>query len=121
MTNPPWLHIARAAPQSAAARVNGASCRTRTGLFTEWARALAFPDYFGHNWDAFADALRDVPVEGAAEVAVLDAPALLADEPPTQLRTLLDVLGEAADRSGLRVILVCPPGEEAALVERLAG
>ncbi|WP_093865465.1 barstar family protein [Streptomyces sp. TLI_053] len=30
--------------------VRGANCRTAAALFAEWARTLAFPGYFGHNW-----------------------------------------------------------------------
>jgi RNAse (barnase) inhibitor barstar len=36
-----------------------ATLRDETSLFREMARALEFPDYFGHNWDAVVECLRD--------------------------------------------------------------
>ncbi|MFD7416041.1 barstar family protein [Kitasatospora purpeofusca] len=104
--------------------VRGANCRTRAALFAEWARALSFPGYFGHNWDAFEECLNDAllppgaAAAGAADtrllVLVTDADALLADEPPAQLALLLDILDAVADH-GLRVLFLAdPPGVEAA-------
>ncbi|MFB8240501.1 barstar family protein [Kitasatospora purpeofusca] len=101
--------------------VRGANCRTRAALFAEWARALSFPGYFGHNWDAFEECLNDAllpPGAGSAAtrllVLVTDADALLADEPPAQLALLLDILDAVPDRA-LRVLFVAdPPAAEAA-------
>ncbi len=101
--------------------VRGANCRTRAALFTEWARALSFPGYFGHNWDAFEECLNDALLPPGSEasatrllVLVTDADALLADEPPAQLALLLGILDAAADHA-LRVLFVAdPPGAEAA-------
>ncbi|MFD8321970.1 barstar family protein [Kitasatospora purpeofusca] len=104
--------------------VRGANCRSRAALFAEWARALSFPGYFGHNWDAFEECLNDAilppgaAAAGAADtrllVLVTDADALLADEPPAQLALLLDILDAVADH-GLRVLFLAdPPGVEAA-------
>ncbi|MFJ4792978.1 barstar family protein [Kitasatospora purpeofusca] len=104
--------------------VRGANCRTRAALFAEWARALSFPGYFGHNWDAFEECLNDAllppgaAAAGAADtrllVLVTDADALLADESPAQLALLLDILDAVADH-GLRVLFLAdPPGVEAA-------
>ncbi|WP_159394500.1 barstar family protein [Streptomyces sp. NRRL S-495] len=110
--------------------VRGANCRTRTALFAEWARALSFPGYFGHNWDAFEECLNDALLPPGAEpaesvepagsaaprllVLVADADALLADEPPAQLALLLSILDAAADRSLRVLFLADPPGAEAA-------
>ncbi|MEK2494121.1 barstar family protein [Kitasatospora purpeofusca] len=107
--------------------VRGANCRTRAALFAEWARALSFPGYFGHNWDAFEECLNDALLPPGAVAAgaagataprllvlVTDADALLADEPPAQLALLLGILDATADHA-LRVLFVAdPPVAEAA-------
>ena len=67
MTPARWLTVTTSA---APATVDGRACRTRAAFFTEVARALGFPAYFGHNWDALVDCLRDV---GAVDVIVAHA------------------------------------------------
>ncbi|MFI9172102.1 barstar family protein [Streptomyces lincolnensis] len=69
--------------------VRGSRCRTTPDLFVEWAGALGFPDWFGHNWDAFEECLFTV---SPLTVVVRDADQLLADEDPRQLSTLLAIV-----------------------------
>ena len=62
--------------------INGKKCATSAGLFTEFARALGFPDYFGHNWDAMEECLADLewlPAKGYV-LLLTDAQAVLADD-----------------------------------------
>lgn len=108
-----WLTVTS---DPAPAVVDGRACRTRAALFTEVARALDFPSYFGHNWDALADCLR-----GVAPVAltVAHAEELLVAEPPEQLSTLLAVLATAAS-DGLTVTLCTAPDQEPSLRHRIA-
>ncbi|WP_141576831.1 barstar family protein [Actinomadura sp. WMMA1423] len=83
---PPWLTLTS---DPVRADVDGHDCRTRAAFFREAARALGFPDYFGHNWDAFLDCLRDL--DGPA-FTVARADELLADEDPRELAVLLEIL-----------------------------
>ncbi|RKR89824.1 barstar (barnase inhibitor) [Micromonospora pisi] len=120
---PPWLTVSTdPAPPADALVVSGTENRSRAGLFTDWATALSFPDYFGHNWDALLDCLRDLVTRGPRTLVVTDAADLLADEPPAQLATLLAVLASAAQESdqGLRVVLHTPTATAPVLHRRLA-
>ncbi len=103
---PPWLTVSTG---PAPAVIDGRSCRTRAALFDETARVLRFPDYFGRNWDAFADSLGDAVRAGTTALIVVHAEDLLSAEPPEQYTTLLDILA-VASRTGLTLTLHTPPG-----------
>ncbi|MFC8452564.1 barstar family protein [Kitasatospora sp. NPDC057223] len=100
LPNRPWAALT--AETRTLRLVRGEHCRTVPTLLTEWARSLAFPDYFGHNWDAFEECLTDaVHPPGAAPAAgllvvVTAAESLLADEPPARLALLLRILDAVA-------------------------
>ncbi len=51
--------------------VDGARMPDLEAMFDAFAAALAFPSWFGRNWDAFADGLRDLSWLPAAGDAVL--------------------------------------------------
>src|SRR5216110_3422232 len=110
---PAWLTVTS---EPAPAVVDGRASRTRAAFFDEAARVLHFPDYFGHNWDAFADCLRDLDHPA---LFVTHAEDLLVDEPPQQFAILLRLLAEAAE-SGLTLTLSTAPEHEPALRTRLA-
>lgn len=75
-------------------RISFAGAASKEGLIGRIAAALAFPDWFGGNWDALEDCLSDLswsPSEG--DVLVLDgAAALGADE----RGVLIDILASVA-------------------------
>ncbi|MDI1466323.1 barstar family protein [Catellatospora sp. KI3] len=114
---PRWLDL-RAEPAPTGDRtVDGQACRTRAGLFAEFARALDFPPHFGRNWDAFADCLRDA-VRADPVVAVGRAGHLLAAE-PHHLPVLLDIGSVlAASAPAVTLILYASP-PHAPLLDRL--
>ena len=64
------------------------------GLFQAVAEALQFPGYFGHNWNALYDCLRDFHWTNQKDVVLIhsDLPALDGEE----LRIYLDILHEAS-------------------------
>lgn len=87
-------------------RIDLAACTTKAELLTRIAHALHFPDWFGHNWDALADCLRDLSwLPGTGwRIEFNNVEALSSAEPET-FATLLDILAEAAsfwtDHDGL--------------------
>lgn len=102
----------------AVARVDLGDATTKAGVLARIAAALAFPDWFGHNWDALADALGDLswspPAPG--RVLLLEHAAAWRDAEPDEFDTLLAVLDEAAfdwaDRGvPLWSLLPVPPGD----------
>jgi RNAse (barnase) inhibitor barstar len=65
----------------------------RESLFRALSRELQCPSYFGHNWDALSDCLRDLSWIKRRRVAILhsDLPSLAARE----VLIYLDVLAQA--------------------------
>ena len=45
---------------------------TQQELHTLLAKAFRFPDYYGQNWDAFDECIRDVPVPETIEISGID-------------------------------------------------
>jgi RNAse (barnase) inhibitor barstar len=81
--------------------IQGAKCRTTASLLTECARALDFPDYFGHNWDALEECLTDLewlPAKGYILLFTDAAHVLPNDE--TEYETLLEILRDAGEAWG---------------------
>lgn len=63
------------------------------------ADVLAFPPYFGRNWDAFADCLTDLSWLPAAGHAILyNNPARLIRQSPQDWATAVEIFGAAAER-----------------------
>jgi hypothetical protein len=54
-------------------RADLADCTDKSGFLARVATALSFPCWFGHNWDALADCLRDLSwLPAAGYVVVLE-------------------------------------------------
>lgn len=68
-------------------------CADKQDLLARLATALAFPDWFGHNWDALADSLTDLAwlPSGTGYVFVLEG----MDTATEHSATLLEILGDA--------------------------
>ncbi len=62
------------------------------------AKQLKLPSYFGGNWDALADCVRDFNwLDGKGYVLHITSPEKFAKASPDDYQTALDVLAEAAD------------------------
>lgn len=114
--------------------LDGSRCPTSQALFMEWAVGLGFPDYFGHNWDAFRDCLGDAVSSTGREapdqysppplaIILREAGDILADEPHA-LAILLAILDELAgdDKAAPRLLLLLDdtPDPLSRLAQRLA-
>ncbi len=51
--------------------IDGSKCRTQTKLFEELSSAMKFPSYFGMNWNAVIDCLRDIMDAAEKDVIVI--------------------------------------------------
>ena len=81
--------------------VNGRHCRTPAKLFAEFAQALEFPNYFGHNWDALEECLADLewlPAKGYI-VLITDAECVLPGN-DEEYETFLEILRDAGEAWG---------------------
>jgi RNAse (barnase) inhibitor barstar len=78
--------------------LSGKKCKTKASLLTEFAQALEFPDYFGHNWDALEECLTDLewlPAKGYV-FCMTEAEHVLAGD-DEEYETLLEVLSDAGE------------------------
>lgn len=72
------------------------------------ARDLALPAWFGHNWDALVDALRDAPALGAGVCVVWCGAGDLATGDPDAFATAVEIVHDAAVARGALVLVVTP-------------
>ncbi|MEV0094093.1 barstar family protein [Streptomyces sp. NPDC050738] len=86
-------------------RLDGRELGDEASLFRVFARELSFPGYFGHNWDALVDCLRDWhgPGHGAGrgQAVLIEHADGLRDA--DFLGLLVSVLAQAAWHSNLRL------------------
>ena len=88
----------------------------KAALLERFAAALAFPDWFGANWDALEDCLGDLSWRAdAGRVLVIEGFETLQDVAGDDFRVLLGVLGDVAQQGtaearGFFAIFVDPRG-----------
>lgn len=74
------------------------AARDKNGFLNALAKALQFPDYFGHNWDAFYDCLLELKHgDGAGTLLVLRDASGFARAEPEEFAAAVDTLADAAD------------------------
>lgn len=86
-------------------RIDLAGCTDKAGFLARTAEALAFPAWFGGNWDAFFDCVADLSWRsGAGHVLIFEHVDDMRRLAPEALDTATAVLDDAAaawDRRGL--------------------
>ena len=79
-------------------KVGLAGARDKNAFLNAVARALAFPDYFGHNWDAFYDCLVDLEHgKGEGLLLLLRDASAFARADPEEFAAAVDALQDAAE------------------------
>jgi RNAse (barnase) inhibitor barstar len=78
--------------------IDGKTIHNKVDFFRVCAIVLRFPDYFGQNWDAFADCLRDLDETSANQYVLLfDQPDPFAQNYPEEWATALNIFEEAVE------------------------
>lgn len=75
-----------------------AAARDKNAFLNAVAKALVFPDYFGHNWDAFYDCLVDLEHgKGEGLLLLLRDVSGFARAEPEEFAAAIDALQDAAE------------------------
>lgn len=78
--------------------LNGRSIVDKASFLRASARALVFPAYFGHNWDAFEECLTDLSwLHCTGSLLLYDEPTHFASNFPKEWRMALSILQESGD------------------------
>lgn len=86
--------------------LDSTGARDKAALLDGVARDLALPEWFGRNWDALVDALRDAPAFGAGACVVWCGVGELATTDPDALATAIEIVHDAAVARGALVVVV---------------
>lgn len=80
----------------------------KAGVLDAFAAGLELPDWFGHNWDALLDALRDLDgARGVPIELVWDHASALREHDRGAYDTVVEILEQVADeRDDLRVTVI---------------
>ena len=145
-TVPPLLQDMDEGTDVWVAHLDGSRCRRNRQFFDTIAESLEFPDYFGHNWNAFDECFRDLfditdggmgnewggahgRPEHTLHLRVLHAEDLLVDADPHDLGIVLENFRAPYHHydppqpwrrwAQFRATFVCAADEEAFLLDRL--
>lgn len=82
----------------AVVRIDLRGCEDKSGALDRFARALSFPDWFGGNWDAFADSLGDLSwLPAVGYLLLIEHAAGWRERDGENFDIALDILNEAAN------------------------
>ena len=98
------------------------AARDKHKFLSAIAGALRFPDYFGHNWDAFYDCLLEIEHGGRGTLIVLRSASDFARAEPDEFAAAMGALTDATDywKDEKQSLLVVVELETGALAPELA-
>jgi RNAse (barnase) inhibitor barstar len=110
----PALRRAAAREQFEWVELDATAVRDKGRLLEACALSFSFPDWFGSNWDALADCLRDLSWRPARGYVILWRGAGgLADAAPDDFATALEIFRDAAsywkERGRVFIVLLDQP------------
>jgi hypothetical protein len=77
--------------------IDGAPVVDKASFFESASTALQLPAYFGHNWDAFEESIRDLSwLRAPGYLLLYDYSIYFSKRQPDQFQILLDILAGAA-------------------------
>jgi RNAse (barnase) inhibitor barstar len=95
MNQAPFIFGAKSTSRGATVRASiPENIASKQALFATLARQLCFPDYFGGNWDAFEECLRDLSWLPIGQVVLTHADVPLVND-VANARTYLAILSGA--------------------------
>lgn len=97
--------------------IQGGRLGTKATLFAEFAAVMSFPSYFGRNWDAFDECIRDAIEEERTRTVVIlivDIEGVLRDK-REDFRVFLHALRDC----GATVVFQCSPAAAEVVFERI--
>jgi hypothetical protein len=78
--------------------IDGSIITSKSTFLQQFAQVMQFPDYFGHNWDAFWDCLTDLEwIPSDRYVILYDQPEGFSQHEPQEWETALDILRSAVE------------------------
>jgi hypothetical protein len=79
-----------------AVHLAGGRLTSKTAMLKAIAKALSFPDYFGHNWDALEECLTDLSWHEGAVALLIDAAGTPEVKAAEDWGVLLGILADTA-------------------------
>jgi hypothetical protein len=78
--------------------LDGRAINSKKSFFSKAAEVMQFPEYFGHNWDAFDECITDLEwVPAKRYVLIYNKPNLFAETNPLDWQIAYDTLQSAVD------------------------
>lgn len=129
----PWIQViptdstvsaVQALPPSGtiySARMRGREMKDTDGVFTQFYETLRLPDYFGWNWNALRDCLKDLGwLEATRYLLTVDNADFILSENPEERDIFFRILSDSVkywaakpqyprDKVPLHVVLLCSP------------
>ncbi|GAA2506634.1 hypothetical protein GCM10010406_49070 [Streptomyces thermolineatus] len=106
----PWREAFPPSGKWSTFRMDGSHMRTTQEIFEQYSKISGFPVYFGWNWDAFLECLRDfswAPSKGY--LFIIDHAERLLQEEPEEMQTFFSCIREAGRHWGESLSVVNDP------------